>query len=660
MSYQRTRTRLTALVACAVSAVGLGASASAALAGTYAVDACQRPDGVAVGNDGWAPANSGVYTSYGNNCSTDGGLETAFDATVEHASGDKSVWTFNAPVGTAATGITALRSARAGRAQPYGSPTTFIKTSNGILEHCAEPFGCSALDGAVTFKFPAAAQVASGLECVGAPGGRCPAGASFMTVRRVTVTLTDTTAPTFTEPPTGSLASSAALSRVRSLLFSAADEGGGVYRQRVLIDGTAVLAGIVDENGNKCVPYGVGGGFANTVPCKLAASGSASLDTSTLADGAHEVALEVYDATDTNKVSAGPWPITVDNVAPTIADVTVTGTSRQGEALACAASVDGQSPRTTYQWARTAPDGSGAADIGNATRSSYVLTAADVGKKLLCRVAATDGGGTTERTSSPAAGPFADGAVVVGSGAVGGAANGAGATASAIAKDASPTSVANGVAAALAAAAAVKVCATSTVRMSSAVRPLKRAYTTSGTSLAGRLLSSTGTPQGGMSLDLVQTVVRAGTVQRKTIAKARTGTDGTFRVKAGRGPSRALQLVNGECGAVGPILTERVRGALRAKTRTAHVHNRQTARITGRVLGGYVGRGIPLELQVRVGRHWRDVKHVMTNSRGIYRVGYRFERTFVRYTYRFRVVTRAGGAWPYMSAKSRVVKVKVN
>jgi hypothetical protein len=108
------------------------------------------------------------------------------------------------------------------------------------------------------------------------------------------------------------------------------------------------------------------------------------------------------------------------------------------------------------------------------------------------------------------------------------------------------------------------------------------------------------------------------------------------------------------------VLTERVRGALQARTTTRRIKNRQTARIRGRVLGGYVGRGIPLELQVKVGRQWRDVKHTMTNSRGEFRVGYRFMRTYVRYTYSFRVVSRAGSAWPYMPAKSSVVRVRVN
>ena len=155
-------------------------------------------------------------------------------------------------------------------------------------------------------------------------------------------------------------------------------------------------------------------------------------------------------------------------------------------------------------------------------------------------------------------------------------------------------------------------------------------------------------------------MARSGSVQRKTLRTVRTGADGRFRTSAPRGPSRALQLVVKGCGSVGRVITQRVRGALSARTTTKRIRNRQSARIKGRVIGGYVGRGIPVELQVKVGRKWRDVKHTTTNSRGVYRVGYRFTRTYVRYTYRFRVVTRAGGSWPFLPAKSKTVKVRVN
>lgn len=454
-----------------------------------------------------------------------------------------------------------------------------------------------------------------------------------------------------------------------------------------------------------------------------------TFDTSILSDGQHELSLEIYDATAVNK-AVESWTILVDNNPPAVGDVAVTGAAREGEALQCAASVEGQTPRTAYQWSRANADGSDEKDITGATAATYTLMAEDVGKKVLCRVTGTDGGGSATKKSTLTSGPFAGGAVVVaksappptgttqtgatgpagspgtngpaggngaagssgasgatgaagssggsgtagaagggsGSGSTGAAGSSGGSGTNGPAGPAGPGAAAAvgaaggsvGAAAAAAVAAAVPKCTTATVSLFGTVTSLTRSYNRSSVPLSGKLIGAAGEPRAGRELDLIQTVVRAGAAQRTKVGSVRSGADGTFRVTAPPGPSRALQLVEAGCGAVGPIVTERVRGAIQARTTTRRIRNRQTARFKGRVLGGYVGRGIPLELQVKVGRQWRDVKHTTSNARGEYRLSYRFLRTYVRYTYRFRVVTRAGGGWPYMPARSRVVKVRVN
>lgn len=667
------------VLASTLAATCLCAISPSAFAGTYTVDGCQRPDGTVVGTDGWTATSRGSYVYHSDTCASGGSLSADFDANVEHDVSDFSAWNFSAPSGTSIDAFSVVRQSQAGPDRPYGSPMAVVKTGTSYIEQCGVFYGCSAANGVIGAQLGGAALLVFDAECGGGVGSRCPAGLTRISVSRAKVTLADSTAPRFLTSPTGSLTSSTSLSRIRSLLYSAADDGGGVYRQRVLVDGAVAQVGTVDTNGGKCVRYPVGDGFAYAVPCKQSASGSVSFDTASLADGAHEVVLEVTDATDSNKVAAGPWSITVDNVAPAVGAVSVTGTAREGEALACAASVDGQAARTSYQWARAAADGSGQADIVNASTSTYTLTAADVGKKVLCTVTGTDGGGSASRSSPITSGPFANGGVVAvkpadpsaGGGSTPASGSNATTTSASTAGSSSTTtnsstttyqsSTSSGsTAAAFAAAAAAPVCRSAAVRMADAPTPMTRSYRRSATVLAGRLTTTTGEPRGGEMLDLVQTVVRAGTAQRTTIATVRTGADGSFRLAAPRGPSRALQIVHGACGAVGPIVTERVRGALQARTATRHVRNKHAARISGRALGGYVGRGIPLELQVQVGRQWRDVKHVMTSSHGTYRVAYRFQRTFVHFTYRFRVVTRAGGAWPFTAARSRVVKVTVN
>ncbi len=430
--------------------------------------------------------------------------------------------------------------------------------------------------------------------------------------------------------------------------YAASDTGSGLYRQRLTADGREVSTSPVDANSASCRQHATGS-FASPTPCPLTIGGTLTFDTAVLSDGQHEVALEVFDATAVNKVTEGPWPIVVDNLPPTVGDVSVSGLAREGEALQCSATVDGQTPRVTYQWLRAAADGSDEGEIVTATGSTYTAASADVGRKLLCRVTGTDGGGAAARKSSLTNGPFVNGSVVAGK---------------AVVVEPKAPRVNDGVGAEVlaktVALAAVPACTTATVKLFGTVTALTRSYNRSGVPLSGRLVDTAGEPKSGKVLEIIQTVVRAGAAQRTKIGTVRTGSDGGFRLVAPPGPSRALQIVEPSCGAVGPVVTERVRGAVQARTSTPRLRNRQTARIRGRVLGGYVGAGIGLELQVKVGRQWRDVKHTTSNSRGEFRVGYRFVRTYVRYTYQFRVVTRAGGAWPYMPATSRVVKIRVN
>lgn len=610
------------------------AATSSASAATYVVDGCQRPDGTPVGTDGWVPSMRGSFVYYGNSCAADGALTADFDAGLEHNVEDFSAWTILAPTGTRIAGFSASRSSQAGPDRPYGSPAAVFKNEVGFIEECSVYRGCSAIAGDLTRNVDGTSTLYFGVECGGGPGGRCSAGVTRIAVKKLRLTLSDERAPTLSAGPTGTLTSASARGRTRSLAYSAADEGGGVYRQRLLVDGTEVASGSVDDNSGKCVRYPVGGGYGHRVPCKLAASGTMSLDTGSLSDGEHDVALEVYDATAANKVTAGPWTITVDNAAPTVGDVTVNGEAREGETLSCFAPVSGQDPSVSYQWLRASPDGSSPKDIAGATSSTYKLSAADVGRKVLCEVTATDRGGTTRRASTITSGPFTGGALVV-------------------------RSEVTGQGAAVA-AAAVPSCSTARAVMTGASTRLLRSYGRSRVAMAGKLVGTAGEAQARRSLGIVQTVVRAGAVQRKTVATVSTSSDGRFRVVVPRGPSRTLQLVDPGCGSVGPLVAQRVRGALQAKAVTARVRNGQTARISGRLLGGYVGRGVPLELQVKIGSQWRDVKHATTNSRGQFKVGYRFTRTYVRYTYRFRMVTRAGGAWPYLRATSRTVQVRVN
>lgn len=628
--------------------------ASPAAAATYAVDSCRHPDGTPAGTTGWVPSYTG-FVDLNQHCASGGTLSAAFDPTVSHAVNDGAVWSFSAAAGTTIKGLTALRSSSVAAGQPSGRPEAFVRTDSGFLERCAAQFACSSLDGTMDFPAVAGSLAEFGVACGGMPAGTCPAGTTSIALQQIRLTISDPTAPVFDVAPAGSLASSSTTARTRSLTYTASDVGGGIFRQALLADGTEVLSQPADVGDTTCVRYPAGLGFSKAAPCRPSVAGTMTFDTSALPDGAHTLELRVLDATDTNK-AASSWPVLVDNVAPVIGEITISGEALEGAVLGCDATVDGQTPLIARQWLRAAADGSGAQEIPGATGAAYTVSAQDAGHKLLCRVRATDGGGTSERISSVQAGPFAGGAVVVAkpggsTGAPGGSTGATGGSSGAAGRDAGGVQ----------GPPALPPCTRAVVATASAQGVLRRTYERSRMSLTGRLTAiGSGAAVAGAPVDLMQTVTRAGTAKRTRIASVRTAADGRFSVRVPRGPSRGLQLVAPGCGAVGPVITQRVRGHLTAKTSTRRVRNKQVARFSGKVHGGYLGRGLPLELQVKVGRTWKDVKAVTSDRRGGYRVSYRFLRTFVRYTYHFRVVSRDGSSWPYLAATSRQVRVRVN
>jgi hypothetical protein len=136
-------------------------------------------------------------------------------------------------------------------------------------------------------------------------------GPSSVKVGRLQVDLTDDTDPTLTTQPSGDLlVAGAPVSGVRTVSFSAADTGSGVYLAHLEVDGQRVVTTPVDANGGRCAKP-----FASLVPCRASASGSISFDTSTLVDGPHSVRLVVTDATETNTVAYGPVQVTTSNQA---------------------------------------------------------------------------------------------------------------------------------------------------------------------------------------------------------------------------------------------------------------------------------------------------------------------------------------------------------
>ena len=122
---------------------------------------------------------------------------------------------------------------------------------------------------------------------------------------RAAVSLQDDNDPVFSSPPSGSLLGGAPLAGAHGVSFAATDVGGGLQEAVIEVDGQRAAATNLG-----CAPP-----FTAVVPCKLAASGTVTLDTAGLADGAHSVRVLVTDASG-NTAAAGPFSITTSN-APT-------------------------------------------------------------------------------------------------------------------------------------------------------------------------------------------------------------------------------------------------------------------------------------------------------------------------------------------------------
>jgi hypothetical protein len=132
------------------------------------------------------------------------------------------------------------------------------------------------------------------------------------------------------------------------------------------------------------------------------------------ADAGHTIRVAVTATNSTGSSTATSTPTSVvpaAAVAPkNTGEPTISGTPLQGETLSSSTgSWTGTQPISfAYQWVRCgtdggAPDGSNCAFIPGATGSTYLLQAADVGRRLRVRVTGTNGAGSQTVASNPTA-----------------------------------------------------------------------------------------------------------------------------------------------------------------------------------------------------------------------------------------------------------------
>jgi hypothetical protein len=286
-----------------------------ASAGTFTVHSCQTPTGTWTGMGGWTSATSGAVQGEDFGVATscteqNASLALAFGGAQRPVGPGRWVsWTFTAPSNLTIESIDLHRSlwlAWPVVARTYGRPYVYDAwhdddVAGNQLEFQLPPWDD---DTAGLPLSPALAQegvrwtsLSVRLGCWALLGNYdCAPFAANVTISRAEIGLTDGVAPVATATG-GALAGAGPVRGNAGLSFHASDQGGGVYRVALVIDGDEVARHVVDGGGGSCAdvepanddPYE----FAAPQPCPLAVDGAVQFDTTALEDGAHAFRITV-------------------------------------------------------------------------------------------------------------------------------------------------------------------------------------------------------------------------------------------------------------------------------------------------------------------------------------------------------------------------------
>jgi hypothetical protein len=428
----------TVAAVCLVLALGGALDVAVARAGTYEVAICHDPaTGFTAPTDGVSFPTSGAFVDAGvyGGCAPGGYLFATLDGVTAHAPSDVAAWEFQAPGGTTIAAAQVYRAFSAGPSAPYATPIDALDAvstsgASSVLAACAQFYGCPSIGTGPLSEFSAAnflgfggltgiaaiegtASCAGGLSCAAGGGAICPELGGDPCIASnhlyaMVVALTDNTAPTASNV-SGTLVGPGAIAGVADVSFAATDTGSGLYSAAVTVDGVTLASTLVSANNGRCVAIdGPGSGgvqsgvlrFGWTAPCLLAGSGTLSLDTSVLHDGAHSVIVSVSDAA-ANTATVWSGTINTRN-APQGGVPQIFGDAQQGQTLV--AGTGHWSPAPTayaYQWEHCDAAGSNCAAILGATAPAYAATAADAYGQLAVVVTASDADGSTSATSAP-------------------------------------------------------------------------------------------------------------------------------------------------------------------------------------------------------------------------------------------------------------------
>ena len=314
------RTLLTFAMGLAASAIATGAAS----AGTYQVTACA--DAPALVNNSWQsfnsdptqleipPAHCGINEITGAKSETSGlAAADVLELSTQTPQGAVAGWTFSAPSGDTISAISMNRDLFEN--SEGWLPQIVDNTGTPLPEEtCLYNGSRCELSGAANHTGLDATSLTIEVLCEPTPPfGACGNGSSLHGARveldGAIVTITDNEPPQITST-SGSLFTGGV---VRGTITGTIDgsDSSGVQYAGVYVDGAQVA-----QQALAC-------DFTQPAPCPASSSNQFSLDTTTLANGPHQIQAAVVDAAG-NQTLGSPVQITVENSAPVVSTTPTT------------------------------------------------------------------------------------------------------------------------------------------------------------------------------------------------------------------------------------------------------------------------------------------------------------------------------------------------
>ncbi len=314
--------KMTALGALSAAAVATPASAA-----TYDAYLCQTAQGAPNGPVGGLQGNTVGDAVTGENCaSANGTVHGYLNGSGPWFGGSVAQQKFTAPADVKIDRIRATRvvaglaaGAAAGNGQRIGY---FLQDENGTDIERREPFHDGL--GNINSQYDSGAgglntsQLLAFVSCNYSAAQSCakPNGAQpRFDLSNIILTLRDDISPAVAGA-NGPLTQPGVKKGLVPITFTSGDVGGGSYRPIFVVDGLDIPAPPV---GGQCADADPAGGspyqFNVLKPCPTAATTfNPALDTTTLSDGNHTVAVYIEDAAGNRTKVWGPTTITVDNI----------------------------------------------------------------------------------------------------------------------------------------------------------------------------------------------------------------------------------------------------------------------------------------------------------------------------------------------------------